>query len=103
MSANVIIDEVRFRFVCRRCQTAWCRRYQVRRWRDHEGTPYELYEQHGIARPAPNSGVACPSCGGLRVNVDTLVDLVPPAAVSRPSPRLRRRPPMLVPRVRRFP
>ena len=66
------LDRTRTTFgcACRRCGNRWLHEYDVVEWTDTEGVAVQSFSDHGISVPCPyQHGVACPYCGGLRVDV----------------------------------
>jgi hypothetical protein len=58
----------RYRLACRRCGREWTTAYQVVAYHDLDGD-HEAFFLHDASATPPWSGVSCPFCGGLRVEV----------------------------------
>jgi len=63
-----------YSFLCLRCGRSWSSEYDVRIARDRAGNEWRVYFHGSTPLAAPDVGVMCSACGGLRVK------LLPPAA-----------------------
>ena len=84
---NAEHDLARLSCTCRRCQLQWNQDYEVTEWIDSDGSAVLWYTRNGTHVPSPyRFGMACPGCGGLRVDVVPRTHTAPASPeVARPS------------------
>ncbi len=73
-----------WRFECARCGHEWTHEYEVWHGDDGHGGDVVTWHRRGLPCTPPWSGISCPACGGLRVQ------LLPAVTVPHdPAPRRR--------------
>lgn len=71
MRLAYVTDEV-WSFDCRRCGHRWRETYEARHAQDPDGGEVCLWQRRGHPCAAPQAGLPCPRCGGLRVRASTV-------------------------------